>query len=221
MDGARMHLTVSGCGDVLVQSEEEAIAFARHYLSYFPPNFRQRPQKVQPKDVLPSKPSVVDQIPENQNAPFNMYDFIDCLIDADSFCEIKKTFAPEIITGLARIDGGSVGIIANQPKTKGGVLFPDSADKAAKFIQLCDAFNIAVRLLGDIPRAKSGKKVERDGVIRNGANVLTAMSEETMPKISAVVRTVYGEGLSARAGSAFEADACSALPTAQIAAIGT
>src|SRR5699024_6645980 len=187
MGGARMHCTVSGCGDVLVQSEEEAIAFARHYLSYFPPNFRQRPQKVQPKDVLPSKPSVVDLIPENQNAPFNMYDFIDCLIDADSFCEIKKTFAPEIITGLARIDGGSVGIIANQPKTKGGVLFPDSADKAAKFIQLCDAFNIPLLFLADIPGFMIGTKVERAGIIRHGAKMLAAMSEATVPKISVIV----------------------------------
>src|SRR5699024_8500474 len=134
--------------------------------------------------------------------------------------EIKKTFAPEIITGLARIDGGSVGIIANQPKTKGGVLFPDSADKAAKFIQLCDAFNIPLLFLADIPGFMIGTKVERAGIIRHGAKMLGAMSEATVTKISVIVRKAYGAGLYAMAGPAFEPDACLALPTAQIAVMG-
>src|SRR5699024_9342242 len=145
-------------------------------------------------------------IPENQNAPFNMYDLIERLIDEDSFCEVKKKFAPELITGLARLDGKSIGIIANQPRVKGGVLFPDSADKAAKFIQLCDAFNISIRCIGDDPGFMIETKVEREGIIRHGAKMLAMMSEATVPKISVIVRKAYGAGLYAMAGPAFEPD---------------
>ncbi|HLR80454.1 MAG TPA: acyl-CoA carboxylase subunit beta [Bacillota bacterium] len=220
MGGANMHCSVSGCGDVLATSEEEAISYARTYLSYFPENFRNKPQAVEAKDVKPLEKTIADLIPENQNAPFNMYDLIERLIDEDSFCEVKKKFAPELITGLARLDGKSIGIIANQPRVKGGVLFPDSADKAAKFIQLCDAFNIPLLFLVDVPGFMIGTKVEREGIIRHGAKMLAMMSEATVPKISVIVRKAYGAGLYAMAGPAFEPDACLALPTAQIAVMG-
>ncbi|SFD77865.1 Acetyl-CoA carboxylase, carboxyltransferase component [Lentibacillus persicus] len=220
MGGAKMHTSVSGVGDVLVKSEEEAISYTRHYLSYFPPNFREKPAAVEPKTVKQFEKSITELIPENQNAPFNMLDLIKQLIDEDSFCEIKKKFAPELITGLSRIDGKAVGIIANQPRMKGGVLFPDSADKAAKFIQLCDAFNIPLLFLMDIPGFMIGTKVEQAGIIRHGAKMLATMSEATVPKISVVVRKAYGAGLYAMAGPAFEPDACLALPTAQIAVMG-
>src|SRR5690625_5039658 len=149
-----------------------------------------------------------------------MYDLIERLVDVDSFCEIKKKFAPEIITGLARMEGKSVGIIANQPYVKGGVLFPDSADKAAKFIQLCDAFNIPLLFLTDVSGFMIGTAVERAGIIRHGAKMLASMSEATVPKISVIVRKAYGAGLYAMAGPAFEPDCCLALPTAQIAVMG-
>ncbi|WP_188455591.1 acyl-CoA carboxylase subunit beta [Virgibacillus oceani] len=220
MGGAQMHCSVSGVGDVLVQSEEEAIAYTRNYLGYFPANFKEKPRKLEAKDIKPFEKSITDLIPKNQNAPFNMYDFIDRIIDEDSFCEIKKKFAPELITGLSRINGKPVGIIANQPRVKGGVLFPDSADKAAKFIQLCDAFNISLLFLMDIPGFMIGTKVERAGIIRHGAKMLASMSEATVPKISVVVRKAYGAGLYAMAGPAFEPDCCLALPTAQIAVMG-
>ncbi len=134
--------------------------------------------------------------------------------------KLKKKFAPEIITGLARMDGRTIGIIANQPRAKGGVLFPDSADKSAKFMQLCDAFNIPLLFLVDIPGFMIGTRVERAGIIRHGAKMLSAMSEATVPKISVIVRKAYGAGLYAMAGPAFEPDACIALPTAQIAVMG-
>lgn len=220
MGGARMHCTVSGCGDVLVDSEQEAIDFARTYLQYFPANFRSKPQGKPAVDPKLVEQSIHDILPENQNAPFNMYDLIDRIIDEDSFCEIKKLFAPELITGLSRMDGETVGIIANQPRVKGGVLFPDSADKAAKFIQLCDAFNIPLLFLMDIPGFMIGTQVERAGIIRHGAKMLASMSEATVPKISVVVRKAYGAGLYAMAGPAFEPDACIALPTAKIAVMG-
>lgn len=220
MGGAKMHCSVSGCGDVLVKSEEEAITYTQKYLSYFPANFREKPKSVDPKEIKSVEKTISDLIPENQNAPFNMHDLISKLIDEDSFCEIKKKFAPELITGLARLNGKSVGIIANQPRKKGGVLFPDSADKAAKFIQLCDAFNIPLLFLADIPGFMIGTKVERAGIIRHGAKMLAAMSEATVPKISVVVRKAYGAGLYAMAGPAFDPDCCLALPTAQIAVMG-
>ncbi|WP_101844008.1 acyl-CoA carboxylase subunit beta [Halobacillus sp. Marseille-P3879] len=220
MGGAEMHCSISGCGDVLAADEEEAIHYARRYLSYFPTNFRTAPKRVETIDPASFEKSISDLIPTNQNAPFDMYQLIERIIDEQSFCEIKKKFAPEIITGLARMDGRTIGIIANQPRAKGGVLFPDSADKSAKFMQLCDAFNIPLLFLVDIPGFMIGTRVERAGIIRHGAKMLSAMSEATVPKISVIVRKAYGAGLYAMAGPAFEPDACIALPTAQIAVMG-
>jgi methylmalonyl-CoA decarboxylase subunit alpha len=219
MGGARMHCTVSGCGDVLAFSEEEAIDSAKKYLSYFPASFKDQPKRI---EGIPAKAGrdLEAIIPENQNAPFDMYECIDNLVDSDSFYEIKKLFAPELITGLARMDGRAVGIIANQPKVKGGVLFVDSSDKAAKFIQLCDAFHIPLLFLADVPGFMIGTKVERAGIIRHGAKLIAAMSSATVPKISVIVRKAYGAGLYAMAGPAFEPDCCIALPTAQIAVMG-
>ncbi|WP_249310302.1 acyl-CoA carboxylase subunit beta [Bacillus sp. FJAT-49736] len=219
MGGARMHCSVSGCGDMLVQSEEDAIDAARKYLQYFPENFTEKPSQVESINPRSGR-SIEEIIPKHQNAPFDMYECIDSLIDDGSFFEIKKLFAPEIITGLARIGGRAVGIIANQPKVKGGVLFVDSADKAAKFIQLCDAFHIPLLFLADVPGFMIGTKVERAGIIRHGAKLIAAMSSATVPKISVVVRKAYGAGLYAMAGPAFEPDCCIALPTAQIAVMG-
>jgi acetyl-CoA carboxylase carboxyltransferase component len=219
MGGARMHCTVSGCGDVLAFSEEEAIESAKKYISYFPANFKEKTKLI--PGARPKEGRELEKIiPENQNAPFDMYECIDTLIDQDSFYEVKKLFAPELITGLARIDGRAVGIIANQPKVKGGVLFVDSADKAAKFIQLCDAFHIPLLFLADVPGFMIGTKVERAGIIRHGAKLIAAMSSATVPKISVIVRKAYGAGLYAMAGPAFEPDCCIALPTAQIAVMG-
>ncbi|KAA0548038.1 acyl-CoA carboxylase subunit beta [Bacillus sp. BGMRC 2118] len=219
MGGARMHCSVSGCGDILAQDEEEAISIARSYLDYFPSNYKEKAPVIEGVEPKQGR-SLTEIVPENQNAPFDMYEAIDSLIDNDSFFEIKKLFAPELITGLARLDGRPVGIIANQPKVKGGVLFVDSADKAAKFITLCDAFHIPLLFLADVPGFMIGTKVERAGIIRHGAKLIAAMSSATVPKISVIVRKAYGAGLYAMAGPAFEPDCCIALPTAQIAVMG-
>ncbi|MET3288059.1 UNVERIFIED_CONTAM: acetyl-CoA carboxylase carboxyltransferase component [Brevibacillus sp. OAP136] len=220
MGGARMHCSVSGCGDVLAKNEEEAIAMARDYLSYFPANFAEKPpvrEAIAPKQFAKS---IEELIPANQNVPFNMHDLIERLVDEGSFFEIKKLFAGELVTGLARMDGSPIGIIANQPRVKGGVLFHDSADKAARFITLCDAFHIPLLFLADVPGFMIGTKVERAGIIRHGAKMISAMSEATVPKISIIVRKAYGAGLYAMAGPAFEPDCCLALPGAQIAVMG-
>lgn len=220
MGGAKMHCSVSGCGDVLVKTEEEALQFARDYMSYFPQNFMEKPTHADALAIKESPKQLSDIIPANQNGPMNMMDVINQLIDEGSFLEIKRLFARELITGFARIDGAPVGIIANQPRQKGGVLFPDSADKAAKFINLCDAFNIPLLFLMDIPGFMIGTQVERAGIIRHGAKMLYAMSSATVPKISVVIRKAYGAGLYAMAGPAFEPDYCIALPSASIAVMG-
>ena len=219
MGGARMHCSVSGCGDVLASNETEAIRYAKMYLSYFPGNFSELPPTIKGEEAVHDK-ELVDIIPANQNTPFNMYDAINTLIDEGSFFEIKQLFASELITGLARIDGKVVGILANQPKVKGGVLFVDSADKGAKFIQLCDAFSIPLLFLADVPGFMIGTKVERAGIIRHGAKFISAMSSATVPKISVILRKAYGAGLYAMCGPAFDPDVCIALPTAQIAVMG-
>lgn len=219
MGGARMHCSVSGCGDVLATDETEAIEEAKRYLSYFPSNYKLKAPVVD--SIAPKAGRELEAIvPENQNVPFDMYEFIDGLIDEGSFFEMKKLFAQEIVTGFGRIDGKPVGIIANQPKVKGGVLFVDSADKAARFITLCDAFSIPLLFLSDVPGFMIGTKVERAGIIRHGAKLIAAMSDVTVPKISVIVRKAYGAGLYAMAGPAFEPDCCIALPTAQIAVMG-
>ncbi|MCM3732274.1 acyl-CoA carboxylase subunit beta [Fictibacillus nanhaiensis] len=219
MGGARMHCSVSGCGDVLTADETEAIQEARRYLSYFPGNYKQKAPAAKAVSPKPGR-ELEEIVPENQNVPFDMYEFIDGLIDEGSFFEMKKLFAQEIVTGFGRIDGKPVGIIANQPKVKGGVLFVDSADKAARFITLCDAFSIPLLFLSDVPGFMIGTKVERAGIIRHGAKLIAAMSDVTVPKISVIVRKAYGAGLYAMAGPAFEPDCCLALPTAQIAVMG-
>jgi acetyl-CoA carboxylase carboxyltransferase component len=156
----------------------------------------------------------------DENKPFDMMEVIDQIVDCDSFLEIKRRFAKEVITGFARIEGRAVGIVANQPKHLGGVLFVDSADKAARFIWLCDAFNLPLLYLADVPGFMIGTKVERQGIIRAGAKMIAAVSEATVPKVSVIVRKAYGAGLYAMCGPAFEPDACIALPTASIAVMG-
>jgi acetyl-CoA carboxylase carboxyltransferase component len=220
MGGAKMHCTVSGSGDMMVQSEQEAIEATRKYITYFPPSSDDEPHPIHPE--APSKDPYTTEsiIPTNENVPFDMYELIDRVIDRNSFWEIKRLFAPEIIVGLARLDGKPIGVIANQPKVKGGVLFADSAMKATKFIQLCDAFNIPVLFLADVPGFMIGTAVERDGIIRAGAKMIYAVSEATVPKISVIVRKAYGAGLYAMAGPGFKPDVCIALPTAMIAVMG-
>jgi len=220
MGGAKMHCSVSGCGDVLVKTEEEAIAAAKAYLAYFPSSFAEVPPRLEPRDPDRSGRSVEEIIPADQNKPFDMFALIRELVDAGSFFEVKKLFAQEVITGLARIGGRPVGLVANQPKYKGGVLFVDSADKAARFIWLCDAFNLPLVFLADVPGFMIGTKVERAGIIRAGAKMISAVSEATVPRISVVVRKAYGAGLYAMSGPGFAPDCTLALPQAMIAVMG-
>ncbi len=145
---------------------------------------------------------------------------IDGLVDAESFFELKPLFAPELVVGLGLLDGRPVGIVANNPAQKGGVLFVDSADKAARFVWCCDAFDIPLVFLADVPGFMIGTQVEAQGIIRHGAKMVTAISEATVPKVCVVLRKAYGAGLYAMSGPAFEPEATLALPTAKIAVMG-
>jgi len=219
LGGARMHCTVSGCGDVLAGSDEEAIELCRRYLGYLPGSFRERPAAVEAAAPKPGR-SIEEIVPYDQRKWFDMYEVIDRLIDAGSFFEIKRLFAQEIVVGFARIGGRSVGIVANQPKVKGGVLMVDSSDKAARFISLCNAFNVPLLYLADVSGFMVGTKVERAGIIRHGAKMVFATSQATVPKICVVVRKCYGAGLYAMCGPAFEPDAALSLPQGQVAIMG-
>lgn len=220
MGGARMHCSVSGCGDLLAKDEREALGAARAYLSYLPSAWDGPLPVAAP--AAPAKPchDLEAVIPREENKFFDMREVIERVIDGGSFFELKRLFAGEILTGFARIDGSPVGVVANQPKVKGGVLFVDSADKAARFIQLCDAFGLPLLYLADVPGFMIGKQVERQGIIRAGAKMIMAVAEATVPRLSVVVRKAYGAGLYAMCGPGFEPDACIALPSAMIAVMG-
>jgi acetyl-CoA carboxylase carboxyltransferase component len=149
-----------------------------------------------------------------------MHDVLDGLLDAESFFEVKPLFAPELIVGFGLLEGRPVGVVANNPMHKGGVLFTDSADKAARFVWLCDAFGVPLVFLADVPGFMIGTQVERQGIIRHGAKMITAVSEATVPKVSVIVRKAYGAGLYAMCGPAFDPVATIALPSAKIAVMG-
>jgi acetyl-CoA carboxylase carboxyltransferase component len=219
LGGARMHCEVSGCGDVLAASDEEAIELAKQYLALMPTSYRERPASKPAVEPKPGR-SIDAIVPYDQRKWFDMYEVIDRVVDAGTWFEIKKRFAGEVIVGLARLGGRVVGLVANQPKVKGGVLMVDSADKAAKFIWLCNAFNIPLVYLSDIAGFMVGTKVEREGIIRHGAKMVFATSQATVPKLCVIVRKCYGAGLYAMCGPAFEPDATLALPQGQIAIMG-
>jgi acetyl-CoA carboxylase carboxyltransferase component len=220
MGGARMHATVSGCGDNLCASDEDAIAAARRFLSYLPTNWLQPPPVVGARPAREDARSIRDIVPIEARRAYDMHRVLDALVDEGSFFELKPLWAKELIIGFAHLDGKPVGIVANNPMHLGGVLFVDSADKAARFIWLCDALNVPLVFLADVPGFMIGSTVERQGIIRHGAKMITAVTEATVPKVSVIVRKAYGAGLYAMCGPAFDPDACLALPTAQIAVMG-
>ena len=219
MGGARMHTAVSGCGHFLVESDEEGIDLARRYLSFMPSNWREHPPAAAPAEPAPAR-RVSEIVPEDEKSAFDVGELIEALVDEGSFLEVHDRWAKEVVVGFARLDGRVIGIVANQPKVKGGVLFVDSADKAARFIWTCNAFNVPLLFLADVPGFMIGTDVERQGIIRHGAKMISAVSEATVPKLSVIVRKAYGAGLYAMAGPAFEPDCCIALPTASIAVMG-
>ena len=218
MGGARMHCSVSGVGHFLVPTEAAALSVVAGYLSYLPSNWQGSPPPAAARE-----PEAVDLralVPANERRAYDMRRYVRGLVDEGSFLEIHQLWAREVTVGLGRIAGRAVGVIANNPLHKGGVLFVDSADKATRFISLCDAFNVPLLFLSDVPGFMVGTSVERQGIIRHGAKMISAVSEATVPKICVIVRKAYGAGLYAMAGPGFAPDATLALPTAKIAVMG-
>src|SRR5437763_7975440 len=218
MGGARVHCTVSGCGHHLAATEADALAAVRRYLSYLPSNWQEQPgthAAAEPEDI-----DLAAMVPGSERQAFDMRRYVRGLVDAGSFFEVHELWAREVTVGFARLGGQVTGIVANNPMFKGGVLFVDSADKATRFIQLCDAFSVPLLFLADVPGFMVGTAVERQGIIRHGAKMISAVSEATVPKISVVVRKAYGAGLYAMAGPGFEPAATLALPTAKSAVKG-
>jgi acetyl-CoA carboxylase carboxyltransferase component len=218
MGGARMHATISGCGDQLAADDTEAIEQAKQYFSYMPQNWRSPLPSYD--SIEPAQRFVDDLVPTQESVGYDIRTVIEAIVDAGSFFEVKPLFAPELVTGFALLEGEVIGIVANQPAVKGGVLFVDSADKGARFIWQCDAFNIPLLYLADVPGFMIGSAVERQGIIRHGAKMITAVAEATVPTVSVILRKAYGAGLYAMAGPGFGPDACLALPSAKIAVMG-
>jgi len=219
MGGARVHCSESGVGHFLVGTEHEAVDTVRRYLSYLPSSWEGEPPGADPVPA-PATVDLAALVPASERQAYDMRRYVRGLLDEGSFLEIQALWARELVVGFGRLDGQAVGVVANNPMVKGGVLFIDSADKATRFIQLCDAFNVPLLFLADVPGFMVGSAVERQGIIRHGAKMITAVSEATVAKVCVVVRKAYGAGLYAMAGPGFEPDATLALPTAKIAVMG-
>lgn len=220
LGGPDVHATQSGSADLVVPDEETAARKVRELLSYLPQDY-QSPLPEQPTKKPDRNPKGLDAvIPDEPNKAYDVHDVIDRVVDGDSFFELKPRFAPEIVTGLARIDGRPVGVIANQPDHVSGAIFPDSAEKAAGFIWKCDAFGIPLVYLCDTPGFMIGSQVEKEGVLQKGRKFIYATSNAQVPKFCVITRKAYGAGIYAMCGPSFEPDATLALPSAELAVMG-
>ncbi len=221
LGGSRVHCRTSGVGDLEVADDEACIAAIRTYLGFFPSHCEQPPPLAPVSDpVERADEELLDVLPASNRQPYDMYDVIRRVVDDGDWLDLKPQFARSIITCLARMGGRPVGIVANQPRHLGGILDNDSADKAARFVSLCDAFAIPLVFLVDVPGFMVGTKVEAAGIIRHGAKMLHAVAAATVPKITVVVRKAYGAGYYVMNGRAYEPDLLVAWPTAEISVMG-
>ncbi len=221
LGGARVHTRISGVGDLEVKDDEECIAAVKSYLSFFPPSWEEKPPlapSTDPEDRMSEK--LLEIVPDSSRKPYDMYDVIGEIVDDGEYFDLKPKFAKSVITCFARFGGRPAGIVANQPKHLAGILDNDSADKAARFINLCDAFNIPLVFLQDVPGFMVGSKVEHAGIIRHGAKMLYAVSRATVPKVTVIVRKAYGAGYYVMCGKAYEPDLIVAWPGAEISVMG-
>jgi acetyl-CoA carboxylase carboxyltransferase component len=221
LGGSKVHSEVSGVSDGEVPDDAACIANVKKYLSFFPSNCDEQPPVIPCSDPIERRDeALLDLLPETARKPYDMYKLIKSIVDHGDYLDIKPRFARSIITCLARVGGRSVGIVANQPNYLGGILDNDSSDKAARFIQVCDAFNVPLVFLVDVPGFMIGSKVEHAGIIRHGAKMLHVMAAATVPKITIVVRKSYGAGYYVMAGRAFEPDLIASWPTGEISVMG-
>ena len=221
LGGSRVHCRKSGVGDLEVASDEECIAAIKRYLSFFPSHNQEPPpvrETADPVDRMDEE--LLDVLPESNRKPYDMYEVIRRIVDDGEWMDLKPQWAKTIITCLARMGGRPVGIVANQPRQLGGILDNDSADKAARFVNLCNAYGIPLVFLMDVPGFMVGTKVEEAGIIRHGAKMLYAVANATVPKITVVLRKAYGAGYYVMNGRAYEPDLIVAWPSAEISVMG-
>ena len=221
LGGSRVHCRKSGVGDMEVADDEECVARIKEYLSYFPSNCEEAPPLRPVADPIErAEEALLDVLPESNRKPYDMYEVIKLIVDDGDYLDIKRQWAKTIITCLARFGGRPVGIVANQPRQLGGILDNDSADKAARFVNLCNAFAIPLLFIQDVPGFMVGTKVEAEGIIRHGAKMLYAVANATVPKITVITRKAYGAGYYVMNGRAYEPDLIVAWPSAEISVMG-
>jgi acetyl-CoA carboxylase carboxyltransferase component len=221
LGGSKVHCEKSGVGDVEVADDDACIAAIKEYLSYFPSSCSDKPPVRAPNDPVDRQDdALLDVVPPETRQAYDMYEIVRRVVDDGRLLDLKPKWARSIITCLARIGGYPVGIVANNPKQLGGILENNAADKAAHFIQICDAFNIPLVFLMDVPGFMVGSKVEHEGIIRHGAKMLYAVASATVPKLTVVVRKGYGAGYYVMAGRAYEPDLLVAWPGAEISVMG-
>jgi methylmalonyl-CoA decarboxylase subunit alpha len=221
LGGSRVHCRKSGVGDLEVADDEECIARIKQYLSYMPShNGEPPPRRATADPIERMDDALLDVLPESNRKPYDMYDVIRRIVDDGDWLDLKPQWAKTIITCFARFAGRPVGIVANQPRQLGGILDNDSADKAARFVNLCNAFGLPLVFLQDVPGFMVGTKVEEAGIIRHGAKMLHAVANATVPKITVVLRKAYGAGYYVMNGRAYEPDLIVAWPSAEISVMG-
>ncbi len=221
MGGSQVHCYQSGVGDNEVADDRECIAMVRRFLSYLPSSNTDEPPFRATDDDSDRLVEGLDKIvPTNPRAAYDVKRVIKAVFDRDSWFEIKPAWAKNIVVGFARAGGHAVGVVANQPMQKGGILDSDSADKAARFIRMCDAFNVPLVYLMDVPGFIVGSQVEKDGIIRHGAKMLYATSEATVPKVTVIMRKAYGAGYFVMCGKGYQPDLIVAWPLAEISVMG-
>jgi acetyl-CoA carboxylase carboxyltransferase component len=221
LGGSTVHCEISGVGDLEVDSDDACIEVVKDYLSYMPQHAGEQPPITPLSDPHDRRDEgLLDVLPDNPRAPYDMYRIVRSVVDFGRILDLKPRWARSIITCLARLGGRPVGVIANNPAQLGGILTTDSADKAARFIQICDAFNLPLVFLMDVPGFMVGSKAEHGGIIRHGAKMLHVMAAATVPKLTVVVRRGYGAGYYVMAGRAFEPDLLVAWPGAEVSVMG-
>ena len=221
MGGSQVHCYESGVGDNEVDDDRDCIRTVRRFLSYLPSSNTEQPPYADTGDPGDRLVAGLDKIvPVNQRAAYDVRKVIKAIFDSESWFEIKPTWAKNIVVGLARVGGYAAGVVANQPMHKGGALDSDSADKAARFIRMCDAFNIPLVYLMDVPGFLVGSQVEKDGIIRHGAKMLYATAEATVPKVTVIMRKAYGAGYYVMCGKGYQPDTIVAWPFAEISVMG-
>jgi acetyl-CoA carboxylase carboxyltransferase component len=221
LGGASVHSTTSGVCHVATESEADCFFLLRELLSYIPQNNMEDPPKVTTKDDPLRTDSRLDSIiPDNANKPYDIKEVINMIVDDGRFFEIHEHYAANIVVGFARLGGHSVGIIANQPAVLAGVLDIDASEKAARFIQFCDCFNIPIITFEDVPGFMPGTRQEHAGIIRSGAKLLYAYCEATVPKLTVITRKAYGGAYDVMSSKHIRGDLNFAWPSAEIAVMG-